>query len=243
LVTSNPSPAYVTDVTNAFVNGKFTDPATGVNFGSGNRGDLQAVIAAILLNPAARGDTVPDPNGHLREPVLWLSNLLRAFGTDSPTSDFVLGERFLTPNNAGVAMDEDVLYSPTVFNFFPPGYVIPGETIFGPEFAIQSTATSLGRVNLAYEVVFHAMPTNANRPMGTWLDEDLLGALGTEDPAQIVSDLNTLMLHGTMSTDMTNTLVTAVTNITDPDPLVQALARAREAVYLVATSSQYNVER
>jgi len=250
LVTSNPSPTYVGDVSTAFNSGTFTDPASGQSFGSGTPGDLQAVIAAILLDPEARGDTAPTAYfGHLREPVLVITNLLREFSTSDGSTDYVLGDLFLPSE---VMMDEDLYRSPTVFNFFPPGYAIPGETTCGasgvdqcrgPEFNIQSTATSLARVNFAQEVVFHQMSTNVNRPTGTWLAENTLTSLPTDDPQTLVDTLNTQMMHGSMSSDMNARVVTAVSGITDPDPPTQALKRAREAVYLIATSSEYNVER
>ena len=246
LVTSNPSPSYVLDVSSAFSTGSFMDPYSGQVFGSGAPGDMQAVIAAILLDPEARGDTAPSAYyGHLREPVLFITNLLRDFypsGGIQPT-DYVLGDLFLPSD---VQMDEDLFRSPTVFNFFPPSYPIPGENscgasgidqCLGPEFNIQDTATSLARVNFAYEVVFKQMPTNANRPLGTWLDQNTLTSLPTDDPQMLVDTLNTLMMHGSMSSDMNSRIVSAVSAVSGP------LARAREAVYLIATSSQYNVER
>ena len=254
LVTSNPSPGYVSRVSSAFTNGSFTDPADSTQtFGSGASGDLQAVIAAILLDPEARGDAAPNVySGHLKEPVLFVTNLLRDFNTSdagSATSDYILGDFYLPAN---IQMGEDVYRSPTVFNFFPPGYQIPGETTcgdsgmnpcLGPEFNIQSTATGLARVNFAQEVVFHTMPTNANRPNGTWFDEGMLMSLPTTDPQMLVDTLNNVMMHGSMSADMNSTIVTAVAAVTDPDPDTQSLKRAREAVYLIATSSQFNVGR
>ena len=150
-------------------------------------------------------------------------------------------------------MDEDVFRSPTVFNFFPPSFPIAGENTcgvsgtdpcLGPEFNIQSTSTSLARVNLAQEIVFHTMPTNANfRPTGTWLDEVTLAFLPTDDPQMLVDTLNSMMMYGSMTGDMNARLVSAVTDISDPDPFTQGLNRAREVVYLIATSSQYNVGR
>jgi len=250
LVTSNPSPNYVSDVSNAFVTGSFTDPASGQTFSGGTgRGDMQAVIAAILLDPEARGDAPPASySGHLKEPVLLTTNLLRAFNTTN-TTDFVLGELFLPSD---VTADEDLFRSPTVFNFFPPSFVIPGENTcgasganpcLGPEFAIQSTSTSLSRINLVFEITFHQMPTNANRPTGTWIDENALLFLTTDPPQALVDALNTQMLHGAMSAGMSLRIANAVSSIVDPDPTVQALKRAREAAYLIATSSEYNVGR
>jgi uncharacterized protein (DUF1800 family) len=251
LVTSNPSPTYVADVSSAFTTGSFTDPATGQAFSGGTGpGDLEAVIAAILLDPEARGDTAPNAYaGHLREPVLFITNLLRGFNTSDGSTDYVLGDLYLP---ADIRMDEDVYRSPTVFNFFPPSYAIPGETscgtsgtaqCLGPEFNIQSTATSLARLNFAQEVVFHQMLTNPDRPRGTWLDENMLTALPTDDPQTLVDTLNAQMMHGSMATDMNARLVSTVSAITDANPTVQALKRAREAVYLIATSAEYNVER
>jgi uncharacterized protein (DUF1800 family) len=250
LVTSNPTPSYVGRVSSAFTSGRFTDPPTGRVFGTGAPGDLQAVVAAILLDAEARGDTAPNAyHGHLREPVLFVTNLLRAFNTSDGSTDYVLGDLFLP---ADIRMDEDVYRSPTVFNFFPPSYAIPGERTcgvsgldqcLGPEFNIESTATSLARVNFAQEVVFHQMGTNVDRPTGTWIDESTLTSLPTDVPQVLVDTLNTQMMHGSMTTAMNARLVSAVAGVTDPDPTVQALKRAREAVYLIATSSQYNVER
>ena len=259
LVTSNPSPTYVADVANAFTTGTFTDTNfTGTTFSGGTgTGDMQAVIAAILLDPEARGDSAPNAYyGHLREPVLFITNMLRDFGTSDSTSDYSLSDMLLPGTNQPPAlqMDEDVYRSPTVFNFFPPGFQIAGENncgasgtdpCLGPEFNIQSTATSLARINLAQEIVFHEMTTNAlTRPTGTWIDENTLIALNTPDnPATLVATLNGQMMHGAMTQAMNDRIVTAVQAVTDPDPATQALKRAREAVYLIATSSQYNVER
>jgi len=247
LVTSNPSPTYVSDVSTAFTTGTFTDPASGTAFGSGTVGDMQAVIAAILLDPEARGDSAPSTYaGHLKEPVLFITNLLRAFNTQytNGTTDTVLGEAYLPTD---VVMGEDVYRAPTVFNFFPPSNLIAGENscgssgtdpCLGPEFNIQDTSTSLARVNLAYEIVFHQMPTsNPNRPFGTWIDENVLGTLGANDPQPLVDALNSQMMHGSMSSDMNARIVAAISSIGDP------LARAREAVYLIASSSEYNVGR
>jgi uncharacterized protein (DUF1800 family) len=242
LVTSNPSPDYVLNVSTAFADGAYTNPNTGQSFGSGNRGDLQAVIAAILLDPEARGDGPASPDfGHLREPILWITNLLRAFETTGDTTDFVLSVAGGGTSDLplDIRTDQELFRSPTVFNFFPQDYVIPGESLLGPEFEIQSTATALARINFAYEVVFHQMPTQArDRPMGTWLDLSSLDQFGG-DPQQIADYLNNLMLHGSMTADMNARIVSAVSEI----PADQVLAREQEAVYLVASSTQYCVER
>ncbi len=127
LVTSNPSAAYVQRVANVFVSGTFS--SGGVSFGTGQRGDMQAVIAAILLDSEARrGDSPSTTNpgdGHLREPVLFVANILRAFGA---TTDGA------APANSSSSMSEAVMDAASVFNFFPPDYNIPGTNLLGPAF-------------------------------------------------------------------------------------------------------------
>ena len=68
-------------------------------------------------------------------------------------------------------------------------------------------------------------------------------ALGANDPQSLVDTLNRQMMHGSMTTDMNARIVSAVSAITNADPNVQAINRAREAVYLIASSSEYNVGR
>ncbi|MGI8884905.1 MAG: DUF1800 domain-containing protein, partial [Pyrinomonadaceae bacterium] len=128
LVTSNPTPAYVGRVAAVFNNN-----------GSGVRGDMKAVVRAILLDAEARGDTKTDPNyGKLRKPVQLLTNVLRTFDVRSAAgtqqSDGVV---------AGLAsgMAQNPFYAPTVFNYYTPDYVIPGTALPGPEFNIMTTGT------------------------------------------------------------------------------------------------------
>ncbi len=234
LVTSNPSPDYVESVAAVFNDN-----------GSGVRGDMKAVIRAILLGAEAR-NPAPDQNfGHLKEPVLWITNLLRAFNQTSDNTDFVLADRFIPGPPSNLRMDQDLYYSPTVFNYFPPENTIavPGSDppvfVLAPEFGIQSTATGLARINFAQQVIFSGIPAtgpNGDRPVGTRFDLSSLEDLAT-DPGQLVEELNQRMLHGTMTDPMRIIVQTAVENIPD------RAGRVKEAVYLIATSSQYIVER
>jgi uncharacterized protein (DUF1800 family) len=233
LVTSNPSPAYVGRVSAAFNNN-----------GAGVRGDMKAVIATILLDPEARGDLKTDPNyGHLREPVLYITNLLRAFNA---ASDFDLsGSNSFAGYTNGSAnypatMDQDLFRSPTVFNYFPSDYVMPGTTdVFGPEFGILSATTTLKRTNFVNTLVFSGItPSPPDKPTGTQLDFSSWQAQGG-NPQQLVDGLNALLMHGAMSDAMRSAIVQNVSNISASNPLL----RAQTAIYLVAASSQYQVER
>jgi len=221
LVTSNPSQDYVTRVVQVFQDN-----------GSGVRGDFRAVIKAILLDQEARNP--PGQNfGKLREPVLAITTLLRSFNTDDPFTDFVLGESFLPSN---LRLDEDLFRSPTVFNFYSPFFPLDGGLV-GPEFAIQGTANTLGRINLMNALVYIGIPPDSNRPLGTRIPQAEMAAYAQNGPDNLVSSLNTLMLHGAMSDDLRTAVLNAVSGIPDPTQMAQY------AVYLIATSSSYQVQR
>jgi hypothetical protein len=230
LVTSNPSPAYVARVASAFNDN-----------GAGVRGDLGAVVRAILLDPEARGDVKADPSyGHLREPVLFVAGLLRAFnaraasGAAGSTSD-----GYLNPRTS--PMEQDVFRPPSVFSYYPPDYLAPGTTdVLGPEFGIYSATTALRRANFVNTIVYSTIPVDANAPFGTSIDIAGLQALAP-DPIALLGELNRVLLHGTMSTAMRDSIVAAVNVV--PAGTNQMRDRARAALYLVATSSQYQVQR
>ena len=219
LVTSNPSPAYVRRVATVF---------------QATSGDMKAVVRAILVDPEARTEPADSVYGHLREPILWITSVLRPFASLVIT-DFVLSDSFLP---SGLPMGQDLFRAASVFSFYPPGYVVAGDSILGPEFAIYSTTTALARVNLAYQIIYKAMSTGANRPIGTWIDLSGLEPLAS-NPAGVVDALNAFFLHGRMSADMRNAIVASTTAI----PATNALGRLRNAIYLVVTSPQYLVER
>jgi hypothetical protein len=239
LVTSNPTPAYVGRVAAVF-----NDNGLGV------RGDMKAVVRAIMLDPEARGDVKTDPNyGKLREPVQFAVGFLRTFGVRSADG---LGQSdgFLTGRGEFTGMAQVPFLSPTVFNFFPPDYIVPGTAMPGPEFALMTTGTSIQRANFMNRFVFTNIPiavSNPNSPMGTSLDFSDLQALVVADPSNnlLLDALNNRMLHGTMAPQMRNTIMTAVNSIavSNPPTAAQTLSRVRQAVYLVATSSQYQVQR
>jgi uncharacterized protein (DUF1800 family) len=229
LVTSNPSPAYVERVAWAF-----NDDGTGV------RGSLWAVVKAILLDPEAR--TAPaDPNyGKLKEPTLYVLNVLRAFNPAS-TNRLALSDGNINAQNRN--MGQDLLRPPTVFSYFPQDYFAPPASaeLLGPEFGIMDAATSLRRANYVNTMTFGGgiQPSGTDTPNGTSIDFTELQQLAP-DAGNLVDRLNRLLMHGTMSDDMRNSIITAVNAVT---PATDTLKRARQALYLVATSSQYQAQR
>jgi hypothetical protein len=247
LVTSNPTPAYVGRVAAVFNNN-----------GRNDRGDMKAVIRAILLDPEARGNLKTDPDyGHLREPVLFVTNLLKPFNpqannnltpgaTCNGQSDGVL-------NITTIPLDQDVFNPPTVFNYYPMDYIIPGTNLAGPEFGIMSTGTALKRPNFVNQFVPPTTPltpgilvnpntANVNyAPCGTRIDVTRLQNLVTADPtgATLIDTLDRELLNGSMSPEMRADINTAVQAVVSTN----SLKRARTALYLVATSPQFQVQR
>jgi uncharacterized protein (DUF1800 family) len=222
LVASNPSPQYISRVVAAFKSGSFQ------TFGAGQAGDMQATIAAILLDPEARrGDnptTAVATDGHLREPILYVTNLLRAFGA---TTDGA------APNTFTNSMSQPVMKSGSVFNFFPPSYIIPGTTMLGPEFDLQNTAIALLRINFANSFAFG--PIGA----GTTVSFSSYATLAEGGTGQLVDSLNQLLLHGAMSSGDRAAILAAVNAI--PAGANQATQQAETAIYLIASSSQYQI--
>jgi uncharacterized protein (DUF1800 family) len=230
LVTSDPTPAYVSRISAVFRDN-----------GSGVRGDMKAVIKAILLDPEARGDVKTDPNfGKLREPVQLMTNVFRAFNVRSADglqqSDGVL-------NGFSGNMSQSVFNAPTVFNYYTPGYVVPNTALVGPEFAILTTGTAISRTNFVNSAIMNAtiVAVGTNTPQGTNIDLNEMQNLAAADLTgnQLLDALNQKMLHGTMSTQMRNIILPAVMAVPSNTPL----QRARQAIYLVATSSQFQVQR
>lgn len=143
LVTSNPSPAYV-----GRVSAKFADNGSGV------RGDMQAVIRAILLDDEARTDPSGNTAGKLREPVMRFTGWARGFGATSPSGNWAVGDTSSPTNRLAQAMGR----SGSVFNFFRPGYTPPNTSfasggLVAPEFQITNEISVVGYVNYMQSVV------------------------------------------------------------------------------------------
>ena len=231
LVTSDPSPAYVARVANIFNNN-----------GSGVRGDLRALVYAILLDPEARGDVKTDPNfGKLREPVQLLTNLFRQVGVKGANLSG-LSDGYINPQSNNMA--QNVFNSPTVFNYFAPDNMVPGTTLLGPEFALMTTGTSIARANSMNTMIFSQIGVSETAPQGTSIDFTELQALATADTTSnsLMDTLNSRMMHGTLTPEARESIRTAV-NAIPATTTANFLQRAKQAVYLVATSAQFQVQR
>jgi len=206
---------------------------------------MKAVVSEILLDPEARGDlkTAPD-YGHLREPVLLALNLLRTFNatTDGNLSTNGTREGLL------IDMGQNPFNPPTVFSYYPADFGLPGTNLIGPEYGLLDTSTSYKRANFVNTLMMTSnisVNTGQDRPSGTQVNyssfQNILTGGGT--PQNLVDALDTAMMHTTMSSAMKTNIVTAITSITNVNLTTQAQQRTQTAIYLIATSSQYQVAR
>lgn len=221
LVTSNPSPGYVYRVASVFNNN-----------GHGVRGDLAAVIRAILTDYDARAEkTNIEAAGHVREPVIRFTNLLRAFRASTPSGRFIIAK----PGPLG----QVPMHSPTVFNFFSPDYQAPGAIaesgLSSPEFQITTETTAVTSANFLHRVIFERVGPAANPISLNLTKEEGLA----ERPAQLVDHLDLLLMSSSMSAEMRKILLSAIEKI----PASDRAARAKTAIYLVINSPEFVVEK
>ena len=233
LVTSNPSPAYVKRVAQAF-----NDNGVGV------RGDMQEVIRAVLLDPEARQGS----SGKLREPVLRLSQWMRAFNARSASGDYLIGNT----DNPGFSLGQSPLRSPTVFNFYRPGYTPPGTSIaranlVAPEMQIVSESSVAGYANFIQTTI----EAGVGRSEGGKRDvqADYSAQMAIADSAEkLVDSLDLLLTGKRLSTASRTRIVDAVTAISVPsnNPANAETAkrnRVRLATLLIMVSPDYLVQK
>ncbi|MBS0583535.1 MAG: DUF1800 domain-containing protein [Proteobacteria bacterium] len=272
LVTSNPTPGYVQRIAAVFNDN-----------GHGVRGDLKAVISAIVLDDEARNGAkkYPDSFGKLREPLLRMAHIWRAMGAQhrcghnkvvTRSDKSVYTEHYAAQPyryagwysawSTDYLFNQRVMYANSVFNFFRPNFVPPGEmaqkNLYGPEFQI-TTDSQIAEV------------TNDVLPRAMWLDirdtcdstddygdvaidhlRDLAlagsGQGGPADPAdRLVDAYNVRFMGGQMSTYMRTTLLNYLNRIDhywdNGGTQDWRIARIQRALYLILTSPEYAIQK
>ncbi len=213
LVTSNPSPAYIQRVSSAFLND-----------GAGVRGDMKSVITAILTDPEARAaddpSATPNPNfGHLREPVLFLANLLRGLNATLGSSSAIY--------QYASELGEDLFYSPTVFSYFSPLYRLENGDP-APEFQIDSTQTAANRADIINTILYGALDKSTTVDLTPFLPAG-------SNLSAMVDYIDYAFLHQAMSNDLRAAAISAASAATG------AKAQAQAALYTVLTASEYQI--
>jgi uncharacterized protein (DUF1800 family) len=230
LVTSNPSPGYVQDVAGVF---------------SRTGGDLKATVKAILLHPEAR---TPSPDGgKVREPLLRVTAFLRAFDATSFTGFFKIGNT----DDPASKLGQTVLRSPSVFNFYRPGYTPPGlGTRVAPELQIVHETSAAGYVNFLRSAVFSGAGTVVGAPhYKPDVQPDYRGELAlAEQPAELVERLNHKLMHGSMPAALKTEITNTVAAIAIPTRSQAATDNAKKlrvaaAVLLTLASPEFQVQK
>jgi len=200
--TSNPSPAYITRVADVFASG----PA--------GRGDLQATLRAVLLDPEARQ---PDPAalpGKLKDPMLHSLGLFRALGAKVNDPNNLFWEYFL--------LGQRLLNAPSVFNFYSPLTRLPGSPErFGPEFQVYAPALAVARANFLYQFL------NGNYNGMVSIDITPYVSVAA-DVTALMNLVDANLLQGRMTPAARNAIAASVSATTDRKQ------RALTALYLTA---------
>lgn len=244
LVTSNPSPAYVGRISAVFANN-----------GSGVRGDLAAVVRAILTDAEARSISVATSAsfGKLREPVIRVTNWARSFGATSQTGNFLI-----TSTSANTSLNQSPLTSPSVFNFWRPGFTPPATTQLGqnmllaPEFQVVDEVTTASYINQMQDWINAGIGSTPTGGSG----RDVRAAYAAEialadNPTALVDRMNTLLFYGQMTSTLQTRLNAAISAVAVPAATgsnqtaidTARLNRAKTAVFFSMISPEYLVQR
>jgi len=224
LVTSNPSPAYVKRVARVFADN-----------GHGVRGDLAAVVRAVLLDVQARRDPAPDEEsaGRLREPIERFVQWARTFGATSNNGKWAIG---LTGDSA-TRLGQSPLRAPSVFNFFRPGYIPPHSEIAArglqaPEFQLVHESSVVGWVNFAQQFVAAGVAD---------VKADYAREMAMAHDAQaLVQHVDLLLAAGALSSQARGLITQAVHSMPSQSP-AQQRQRVNAAIHLVLCSPDYLV--
>jgi len=213
LVTSNPSPGYIQRVSSVFLNN-----------GSGVRGDMKAVITAILTDSEARAGDNPNapanPSfGHLREPVLFMANILRGLNATLGTNSAIYNDASL--------MGQNLFRAPSVFSYFSPQYRTE-HGLLGPEFQIYTTATAADRADLVNSILYGHLDKSTTVNLTTFVQN-------ASSTSAMTDYISYVFLHHGMSASLSQAAVNAANAAGTPTAKVQA------ALYTVLTSGEYQI--
>ena len=261
--TSNPSPAYISRVTQVFNDGRYTLP-NGIGIGGGLRGDLKATIAAILLDRENLEPEAPNTFGKLREPVLRFTQWARAFNAGTVTPEYTLELYDLSSvSNYGQGLAQHPFSAPSVFNFYRPGYVPPGTDsgaagMTVPELQIVTAETIPAYMNF---ITFFAMASTQHADLAVYreiggltgvnFDPELartsfLPDYSTEknladDLPALFDHLNLLLAGGALSQAAVDSFIDVVAGVPVEASDDWRATRVGLAVALVMTSADYLV--
>lgn len=232
LVTSNPSSAYVGRIAAVFANN-----------GQGQRGDLSAVFKAILTDEEALNTAnVSNANfGKLREPVLRFVQLARTFGARSNSGNWQVGDL----SDPATSLGQSPLRSPSVFNFFRPGYFpanteIANRGLLAPEFQLVNETSVAGYVNFLERAI-----TGGRAPVADVLLDFSGETAIAQDSAALLDRLDLLLTGRQLSQSVRDTVRSAMEDVavTASSTNADRLRRVQIGVTLILASTDYLVQK
>lgn len=243
LVTSNPSSAYVARVANAF-------KASGLNMG--------ALVRAVLTDAEAMSPSGLN-GGKVREPILRFTAFLRAYGAKSASGDFIIGYT----DNPAMRLGQSPLMSPSVFNFYRPGYVPPGSAtgaagLVSPELQLLHETSAAGYVNFMRDVIWAGVGYRGYDNTATKSDVQLeFNTAGSatlalaDNPTALVESINQKLMYGTMPATLKSDITTAISTIdyrsktsaTEEQIFNTRQRRVWSALLLTVASPEYQVQQ
>lgn len=244
LVKSNPSPAYVSRVADVFNNN-----------GQGVRGDMQAVVKAVLLDPEARNcDVLGDPKaGKLIQPMERLTNLCMAFDVSTPSGRF-----WLNDSDYFDRTEQSFLLSPSVFNFFRPDFaesltVAPNDMV-SPEFQILNTTSGIHYINIIERAIKVRAFDNRTRVQNSWLYHDNndtptldfsdeINLFNTQGIAALLDRLDILLCRGQLSVDTRTTIQNTITQYQANVSGYNSDDAVKDVIYFIMISPDYVIRR
>lgn len=238
---SSPSPEYVRRVADVFEAGSYRAP-NGQDFGIGRRGDMGAVIAAILLDESVHDDVQGPSEGKVREPVIKFIQYSKAFQVSE--IDIWAEWRFNNTNDPNSGLSQHPLKSPSVFNFYRPGYIAPGTDtgeagLSAPELQIVNEGAALGYINFISHYIMRRADDPDNYP-GFRPNFDAEIALA-DDATALVDHLDLKLTAGQLSetakADIIDVVSTLLVDGDDAD--IERRKRAQTAILMVMASGAY----
>ena len=234
LVTSNPSSGYVTRVATAFNDNGF-----------GVRGDMKAVLRAILLDTEARAPRSAQANsfGKLREPILRFTHLHRAFDAKMPGGSY----RSIYDLGGSDSLGQSPLRAPSVFNYYHPDYTPSGPLavaqLYGPEFEISNSATISGFMDFSKYGIIGGFNQSASDPNVRLTPNYSSYIALANTPAVMVDALSLTLLSAGISAPFRTQLIDVATKLTDSNAITQTNERFKTVLWLILNSPEYSIQK
>jgi uncharacterized protein (DUF1800 family) len=233
LVTSNPSGGYVYRIAAVFNDN-----------GAGVRGDLRAVVKAILLDSEARAPAAGQASsfGKLREPIQRFTQFHRAFGAKRSSGYYDIYDL-----GGSDSLGQSPVRAPSVFNYyhadFAPSGVLASAGLVGPEFEITNSATISGFMDFSKYGIINGFDQYASDTT-RWLKPDYSAYISMAgNPTQLVDALNLVLMAGSMSAQFRTQLIDVATKLTDGNATTQSTERVKTVLWLMLNSPEYSIQK